>query len=88
MVLIIITITEEHGGEGFVKEVNVKAEDAFTGRHLPSLVIEKVWLVSLDNDNIEKLPPVFPNDVLHASVPAKNKPILTDTNITDTHCFR
>lgn len=40
-------------------------------RYVPSLVIEKVWLVSLDDDYIKEVPPVFPNYELHASVPAK-----------------
>lgn len=45
-------------------------------KHPPSLVIEKVGLISLYNDHIKEIPPVLANYELHAFVPKKKR----DTN--------
>lgn len=46
-------------------------------KHPPSLIIEKVWFFSLDNDHIKKIPPVLANNELHAFVPKKDREIIT-----------
>lgn len=43
----------------------------FLTEDLLHTVIEKVWLVSLNNDNIEEVPPIFSYHVLHAFVSEK-----------------
>lgn len=44
-------------------------------------VIKKVWLLSLNNDNIEEVPPIFSHHVFHAfvseKISEKNKKIST-----------
>lgn len=51
-------------------------------RHSPPFIIEEVGLVSLDNNYIKEIPPVFPNYELHASVPVKISPNIRSTNVT------
>lgn len=43
----------------------------FLAEDLLHTVIKKVWLVSLNNHNIEEVPPVFSHHVLHAFVSEK-----------------
>lgn len=50
---------------------NRDLEKYFCQKDLLHTVIKKVWLVSLNNDNIEEVPPIFPHHVLHAFVSEK-----------------
>lgn len=43
----------------------------FLAEDLLHTVIKKVWLVSLNNDNIKEVPPIFSHHVLHAFVSEK-----------------
>lgn len=43
----------------------------FLAEDLLDTVIKKVWLLSLNNDNIEEVPPIFSHHVLHAFVSKK-----------------
>ena len=38
-------------------------------RHLPPLIIKEVWLLSLNDDHIKQVPPVFSNNIPHPFVP-------------------
>lgn len=46
-------------------------------KYPPSLIVEKVWLISLYNDHIKEIPPVLANYELHAFVPKKDGEVLT-----------
>lgn len=58
--------------------------DSMVYRHLLSPVIEKTRFVSLDNHNIKQVPPVLPHNVVHSSVPGKDKDYLV-SNILKAH---
>lgn len=55
---------------------NKLLESVFTD-YSPSLIIEKVGLISLYNDHIKEIPPVLADYELHAFVPKKDKGLLT-----------
>lgn len=54
-----------------------KLLESFFTKYPPSLIIEKVWLISLYNDHIKEIPPVLADYELHAFVPKKDRGILT-----------